>query len=140
MEDRDVSKCYFNAADIGTAFGLKRLAFNITDRKSAHKEGIHYQVFDVSRVANTKAGMATQEISETHYFTYLGLLKAIFSSRSEDAAPFLIWATKTLFAAHLGTPESKQLLAAALTGISPDGIKNLCSATSGIITCIYLIR
>jgi hypothetical protein len=138
---RDPSNCFFNVTDVGKAFELKRLVDAVTDIKSAHEEGVHYQIFDISDVAPRISGSATEKIQkkkDTHYFTYLGLMKAIFSSRSADAEPFLMWATKTLFTAHLGTRKNKQLLAATLAGISPEGIRNMCSATSGITSCIYL--
>jgi hypothetical protein len=41
-------------------------------------------------------------------------MNAIFSSRSADTKLFLMWATKTLSTAHLGTRKNKQLLAATL--------------------------
>ncbi len=120
---------------------MKRLVYGITDNTSAHEEGVHYQIFDitdVSPVNQDKKKKKMQKRKDTHYFTYLGLMKAIFSSRSANAEPFLMWATKTLFTAHLGTRKNKQLLAATLAGVSPEGIRNMCSATSGITSCIYL--
>jgi hypothetical protein len=128
-------------ADVGKAFGLKRLVNGITDNTSAHEEGVHYRIFYISdnSVLNyVKKKKKIQKRKDTHYFTYLGLMKAIFSSRSADAEPFLMWATKTLFTAHLGTRKNKQLLAATLAGVSPEGIRNMCSSTSGITSCIYL--
>jgi len=127
---------FFNVSDVAMAFGSKPLLAHITKKHSSYERDIHYRIFDICASDINRAD--AQE--DAYYLTYRGLLKAIFSSRSANAEPFVIWATKTLFTAHLGTPESKQLLASSLTGISLDGIKNLCSATSGIIACIYLIR
>jgi hypothetical protein len=95
-------------ADVDKAFGLICLVYDITDNTSAHEEGVHYRIFYVSDNSVLNYGKKKKKIQkrkDTHYFTYLGLMKAIFSSRS--AEPFLMWAIKTLFTAYLGTSKNK---------------------------------
>jgi hypothetical protein len=57
------------------------------------------------------------------YFTYRGLLRCLFTSRKPVARTFVSWADQVLFAAHLGTPEQREKLAAALVGVDVDIVR-----------------
>jgi len=141
---------FFNVGDVSKAFGLKRLVDNVTDQKSGYEENVHYRVFlvsaqDASRNSGSKVSTKATDAkcvkaprSETHYLTYAGLGRALFTCSSKTAPPFLSWAIDVLFTAHMGTAVQKEALASKLTGISLEGVQNLCRATSGITSCVYL--
>ena len=46
------------------------------------------------------------------YFTYFGLLRCLITSRSPVARHFQAWATDVLFAAHMGSPEQREIMSA----------------------------
>jgi hypothetical protein len=57
------------------------------------------------------------------YLTYRGLLRCLFTSRKPVARTFVSWADEVLFAAHLGTEEQREKLAAALVGVDVDIVR-----------------
>jgi hypothetical protein len=125
--------------EIAKAFKIKDLIKTITRPKSGYIENVHYRPFDISTGRSGVNYTKAPARKDTHYFTYAGLGRALFTCSSKTAAPFLSWAIDVLFTAHLGTPSQREELASTLTGISLEGVKNLCRVTSGITSCVYLI-
>ncbi|KAF6252687.1 hypothetical protein COO60DRAFT_1643811 [Scenedesmus sp. NREL 46B-D3] len=64
-----------------------------------------------------------QEGAVELYFTYRGLLRCLFTSRKPVARTFVAWAEQVLFAAHMGTEEQREELAAALVGVQVDIVR-----------------
>ena len=124
---------YFCCKDVSVGFGLKHLMDTVTGKEGAYEEHEHYQWF--SDDSSVNSGKCSRSVA---YLTYEGVLKVLFSSRKKSTKQFRTWATKTLFTAQMGTAAQKRQLASDLTGISVDGIKNMCSVSAGIIVCIYL--
>lgn len=58
-------------------------------------------------------------------FTYRGLLRCLFGSRKPVARMFISWAEKVLFAAHFGTHQQQEELAAALVGVGVDVVRQV---------------
>jgi hypothetical protein len=48
------------------------------------------------------------------------------------------WASRVLFAAHLGSPTEKRALASTLTGLTLQTIKEMSRANVGTMPCVYL--
>jgi len=139
--ERKSTKCYFNVGDVSRCFGLKRLCETITHCNTGYEENVHYRVFYVSSdeasvIYGSSRGYATANV--THYLTYIGLIRALFTCHNKTANTFLTWASDTLFTAHLGTKTQKRELARALLGVTPAAIKDMCAVNAGIIACVYL--
>ena len=78
-------------------------------------------------------------IEKNVFFSYKGLLKCLFTSRSGDADKFVDWATKTLFTVQMGKKEAKRELAKNLVGTSYDSVKGFTKNCLTNIAAIYLI-
>jgi prophage antirepressor-like protein len=78
--------------------------------------------------------------SKVSYLTYNGLLKIIFKSRSGVAYKFQDWATKIIYAAHLGTTEQKVDIAADIVGINAQMVKDVLTTCITSMPCIYLFN
>ena len=72
------------------------------------------------------------------FFTYTGLIRCLFVSRSKVVSNFIDWSMKTLFAAQFGTEKQKNKLVSNIKGISYDIINDLFSKNARSLPCIYL--
>ena len=127
---------YFSAKDVSKAFGIKDLVHTLAHKDSTYREKEHYRRFHVHSpgIENLPNGRKEPEL----YLTYNGILKVLYTTRGQKTAPFISWATETLFAAQMGTAKQKQKLASVLCGLIPEAVKEICSAKSGTTPCIYL--
>lgn len=123
--ERTVECVYFLASDVSKAFEMKSLIKNLKDRKGTYTKNIDYKFFTHS---SGKKYM---------YCTYEGMLRILYSSRSNKAKTFRKWATNVLFTVQMGTKEQKQELAAGLIGIPAQTLKNVLSKSVSDISCIY---
>jgi hypothetical protein len=71
-------------------------------------------------------------------FTYTGLIRCLFVSRSKVVSNFIDWSMKTLFTAQFGTDKQKNKLVSNIKGISYDIIHDLFSKNARSLPCIYL--
>ncbi len=133
---RDAGNCYFKLDDIADWAEMENLEITLIDKKSSYKIEKDYKYFDSSVLRNNEN--TTTDKKKEIFVTYRGLVKIASSSRTKNVEPFLDWATKTLFTAHLGTPKAKTKLASKLTGIEYDVLKNVLSKTKRKIPGIYL--
>ncbi len=136
--ERDMDKCFFNARDVANAFGILDLIGTIQHKDSTYEKMTHYVYYEKPRIIGKIKTNAITNVITKLYLTYTGVLKVLFSSRNGITKPFISWATKILFTAQMGTPTQKMELASSLSGLSPQTIKEICSATSGTTPCIYL--
>lgn len=90
--------------------GMKDVTACVMRPISAHLPGE-----DCVRIEDQEASGSAVEL----YFTYRGLLRCLFASRKPVARTFVAWAEEVLFAAHMGTEEQREELAAALVGHVP---------------------
>jgi len=131
--ERDQNKCYFKVRDI--AKGFKHNELNKTIKRKDHNgyvEDIHYIFFILP--LEKKSSKQRKEL----YFTYIGFLRFIFASRKKISDIFSFWATRNLFALHMGTQEQKAELVANTLGVSSQAVKNVFHKTVNLISCIYL--
>jgi hypothetical protein len=135
--ERDMDKCFFSARDVGNSFGLINLLQTIRNKDRGYEENIHYYCY-FEKIIYSDKKIIGEKIIKKMYLTYTGVLKVLFSSRNGITKPFISWATKILFTAQMGTPTQKMELASSLSGLSPQTIKEISSATSGTTPCIYL--
>lgn len=127
--ERHPRRCYFKVADVGRMLGLWHLSTNLCDATSAHLPGEDFVKMSMvlpSPPPDSGGGDGGQREdggATELYFTYRGLLRCLFTSRKPVARVFVNWAEEVLFAAHLGTPEQREELAAALVGVSVDIVR-----------------
>jgi hypothetical protein len=157
--ERNVNKCYFRLVDVATAFGMKKLRDTVTRKNGGYILGEHYKKFyhDVTdmglqtkcevikfatpvlngtdKVAPTNCGNSNTVIT---CLTYLGLLKVLFASKNNVTKNYISWATETLFAVQLGTPEQKEQIAGNLMGIPVDQLRTMLKSNVTPVSCIYL--
>ncbi|EJN40526.1 hypothetical protein lvs_R801 [Acanthamoeba polyphaga lentillevirus] len=62
----------------------------------------------------------------------------MFVSKNDRVSRFIMWATNTLFTAHLGTKEQKNMLSSKLMGITTDIVKEVFNKTSSTLPTLYL--
>ncbi|ANB51133.1 hypothetical protein [Powai lake megavirus] len=137
---RDPRNCFFKASDVSKGFGMKNLSDTI-NRSSGYKLGIHYRYFYLQK--NTDPIRENNKIKNNKkikklYLTYEGLLRVMFVSKNDRVSRFIMWATNTLFTAHLGTQDQKNMLCSKLMGITTDIVKEVFNKTSSTLPTLYL--
>ena len=126
-ETRKYDNIYFKIKDIAKCFNIKKLCDHTSDKNSTYKEHVDYIHIDTSKYKNVL------------FFTYKGLLRSLFVSRSKETSKFVDWCMKTLFAAQFGTEKQKDKLVSTMKGISYDIIHDLFSRNARSMPCIYLV-
>jgi hypothetical protein len=142
--ERTMKGIYFRLEDVSVAFNMKKLDNVVTrcDRNSYTKD-IHYKSF-TTFVTTTNGGKTAKKTAKKVsnktelYLTYLGLIRAIFTTRSPLAMPYVEWACETLFAVQMGDIKQKRLLAEKITGITPATLKELGKTNVTTMPCVYL--
>jgi hypothetical protein len=77
-------------------------------------------------------------LSKSMFFTYTGLLRVLFVSRTGNANKFIDWATDTLFTVQMGTAPQKQALVGKMLGASPSAVNEVFRTSATTTPCIYL--
>lgn len=134
--ERDANACYFKLVDIARVFGMTNLVNTVTHvAHDGYQEGEHYCKFRYIVISDVVPKKRTRIAI---YLTYLGVLRAVITTKSKVAESFVSWVTKTLFTAQMGTTEQRRELGGKLIGLDASEIKRLGKATSGRISCVYL--
>jgi hypothetical protein len=131
--ERTIKGCYFSAMDIAYILDMGEIKSSLCN--SSYIEGIDYIKFMDNSLSTT------QKMVTKYFFTYQGLLKYIFRSRSKSsyADLFIQWATETLFTLHIGTTEQKTELINNYIGTDFKLFKQVMLCHPGKISCVYLI-
>ncbi|KAI9099806.1 hypothetical protein DFS34DRAFT_678593 [Phlyctochytrium arcticum] len=118
-------------------------------------QGIRFKVTNVSTVFNapTLTAVLTNvtssfekprhfcKVAGHYYFTYLGFVKWIITSRQNKLADDVQeWMIETLFTAQLGTNQQKSKLIARMAGVTIRDVKALFSKCVDPISVVYLWR
>jgi hypothetical protein len=90
--ERDIEKCYFKLEDISKGFDIIHLHEVVIDKNKKYNINEHYIYFYCVNGTNSKKGK---------------IKKILYTSRGKNAGKFTKWASKTLFAAQLGTKAQK---------------------------------
>ncbi|AVL94353.1 hypothetical protein mvi_993 [Megavirus vitis] len=138
---RDPRNCFFKARDVSKGFGMKNLRNVLVNKNRGYKLAIHYRYFYLQK--NTSNDYDKNKIKNNKkikklYLTYEGLLRVMFVSRNDRVSRFIMWATNTLFTAHLGTQDQKNMLCSKLMGITTDIVKEVFNKTSSTLPTLYL--
>ena len=122
---------------------MNKLHDTLTKKKDcAYQNSVHYRYFYFFKKSTTSGkNNKIKKVKKVKklFLTYIGLLKVLFSSRNKTVNKFVGWATETLFIAHLGTKEQKDILASKLMGVSVDIVKEVFNKTSSTLPTIYLL-
>lgn len=140
---REHDKIYFKVKDISTMFNITYLNDSLTDSNGKYEKNIDYKYFICTKEGNSR--QKTTKIDETKtlvkkelFLTFEGMLRVLFVSRNNKTNKFINWATKTLFAAQMGTIEQKNKLVSKIKGVSYETIQELFSINARQMPCIYL--
>lgn len=137
--ERDCNKCYFSVKSVRIAFEMDKLQNTITNSNyNGYVENIHYKWFYLLKTLKKGKEKIDGEKIKVLYLTYVGLLRVLFASRNKKTEPFINWATKTLFTAHMGTSEQKTALVSNLLGVSSNAVKAVFNKSATKLPCIYL--
>lgn len=130
---RDSKGINFKLKDAEKGFGINKLQTVLTNKGSSYTENIDYKYFNC-RVAMENGKI---RIKKHMYLTYCGILKVLFTAKSGKTEGFIEWATDTLFTVQMGTKDQKETLAEGILGIPANTLKNVLSASTADVPCIY---
>jgi len=134
--EREVDKCYFRVSDVADGFDIARLKDIILNKASGYCINIHYVFFNVPTINYGKSKNSKNK--EILFLTYTGLLRVLFASHKKTVNKFVGWATQTLFTAHLGTKQQKQILVSKLINVTPETVKAVFNKSVTSLPCVYL--
>ncbi|MGL5961853.1 MAG: BRO family protein [Cetobacterium sp.] len=123
---RNEDQIFFKGKDIERVFEMDNLVDNISYSYTKDED---YEIFLLAQY-HIVYGVGPVEKSQPRriqsvFFTYNGLLKVIFNSRSGVAYKFRKWATKIIYTAHLGTDEQRVEQALNIAGVNASLVKQV---------------
>eukprot|EP00644_Phytophthora_capsici_P001243 jgi/Phyca11/504858/fgenesh2_kg.PHYCAscaffold_10_\ len=129
--DRTARGVYIKVKDVGEIFGSPRLAENVQLSHTRAQEGVDYVRF---MVADDEKKTSKCEL----FFTFIGLLRAIFRARSPGAEQLCIWICEVVFCVGFGTQEQKKQLAKPM--LTKKSLNELLGRCVHDIACLYLLE
>ena len=144
---REFDGCYFRVKDIEKLFEIKSLSRNLSDKRTTYEKNVDYKIFiytkndAVVKNSNTK-NSSTKKSSNKNirvkYFTYNGLIKCLYISKSDHAHKFREWANKILFTHQFGSKDEKIELFNKSLGHDAKSFRETLKVTSKPVSCVYL--
>jgi hypothetical protein len=137
---REEDKIFFKGKDVETVFNMNNLIRSIHNENNYFK-GEDYEIFLLTheQLLVVHGSIKKSQPQRTHvFFTYNGLLKVIFNSRSGIAHKFRKWATKIIYTAHLGTDEQRVEQALNIAGVNASLVKQVFDTCVTKVPCVYL--
>lgn len=134
--EKSKNNIYFKVKDVMNKFNLQSLDTVLLDTRYCYKRNIHYKTFYI-RDTFVKHDLPT--IKKSLYLTYKGMLKVLFTSRTENADLFQDWAEEKLFTIQMGSNEDKQKLGTQLLKVDLKTFKAVFDCYSSTFPCIYLL-
>lgn len=132
--EREWNKIYFRAKDISAAFSIKNLINTVRDKNSSHEMEKDYTYFICKKKVKTFF-----ETKKELFFTYTGVIRILFTSRSPIADCFIKWASEKLFTLQMGTEKQKRKLVADVLGVSAETVREVFDRDSKTVPCVYLL-
>lgn len=133
--ERSVDKIYFRAKHIAEAFEMPNLIKSINNKDTAYNIDEHYVVYNIPN--NDVNSNRNSPHKKQIYFTYDGVIKVLFSSRSGNAKSFRSQSHKISFTHQMGSPEQKEDLSANLLGIDVKSLRAVLNKSATCVPCIY---
>jgi hypothetical protein len=108
-------------------------------KKNSYKKNIHYKIFTYNGLpsGHDEEGKKNK-IYKSYYFTYTGLIRCLYVSKSKHAESFQQWANKILFTHQFGSTEEKQNLSSKLLGVHANTIREVFNTSTKAVPCVYL--
>ena len=135
---RDYDNCYFKVSDVGDLFGLKDLVRVLKATHTNYKKNTHYKIFTHKQNNESVNKQSKNKIYKSYYFTYPGLIRCLYVSKSKHAESFQQWANKILFTHQFGSTEEKQNLSSKLLGVHANTIREVFNTSTKAVPCVYL--
>lgn len=135
-----VDKMFFRAKDVGIMLDLPNLTTILNDNHtSSFYENTHFVKFDVSKADFKQKQTAKNPIAL--FLTYQGLIRIIFTTRSEYSLQFQKWAIDILFTHQYGSKKRKiELANDLLETTNVKAIKSFLKTDVMSLPCIYLFE
>ncbi|CCV02332.1 BRO-like protein [Invertebrate iridescent virus 30] len=135
---KEVNKIYFRGRDIEKLFEIKNLVHDV--RRKIRTTYIHFEDYEIFLVLGRGplALNSTETTKKITFFTYNGLMKVIFRSKSTIAYKFRNWANKVVYTAHLGTEEQRFEQALDIAGVNANLVKQVFDTCVTRVPCVYL--
>jgi hypothetical protein len=129
--DRDKKEFYFSVEDVAKEFEIPSLINHVSDKRGGYEINIHYKWFTLTK----NVGTVNRKFM---YFTYKGLIRCLYVSRSKNADKFQNWATDILFTHQFGSKSDKRQLASNLLGVHAEAVKQVFKASATSVPAVYL--
>ena len=139
---RNEEQIFYKGKDVEKVFGMGSLVRGIHNNDNNYIKEEDYEIFLLAHEPlNVVRGSIEKSQSrrvQSVFFTYNGLLKVIFNSRSGVAHKFRKWATKIIYTAHLGTDEQRIEQALEIAGVNASLVKQVFDTCVTKVPCVYL--
>lgn len=127
---------FFKVKDVMNGFNLQHLDKVILDTRNNYKRNTHYKIF---YIRDTVVNNNQPTIKKSLYLTYKGILRVLFTTRSENVDKFQDWAEDKLFTIQIGSKEEKQKLGTHLLKVDLKTFKAVFDSYASTFPCIYLL-
>lgn len=134
--EKKKNNIFFKLKDVIKGFNLQSLDKVILDTRNNYKRNIHYKIFFIrDKVVNNNQ----TTIKKCLYLTYKGILRVLFTTRSENVDIFQDWAEEKLFTIQMGSKDEKQKLGTHLLKVDLKTFKAVFDSYASTFPCIYLL-
>lgn len=134
--DRDKKEFYFSVEDVAKEFEIPNLGQTLRNTASGYILSDHYKFFGLATTLNSLDNKSKK--NKFMYFTYKGLIRCLYVSRSKNADKFQDWATNILFTHQFGSKSDKRQLASNLLGVHAEAVKQVFKASATSVPAVYL--
>lgn len=138
--ERDENKCYFRVKDVSFEFRSPNLLDDVVRSTTSFEEGDDYLYLRNTENFRSTDNTAGQQKKKELFFTYHGMLRFLFVSRSKVAHKFRKWASRILFAAQMGTQTQRRQIASQILGVSPEVVLQFSKTNVRDIPLVYLMN
>ena len=134
--EKKKNNIFFKVKDVINGFNLQSLDKVILDTRNNYKRNIHYKIFFIREIV---VNNNQPTIKKCLYLTYKGILRVLFTTRSENVDMFQDWAEEKLFTIQMGSKEEKQKLGTQLLKVDLKTFKAVFDSYASTFPCIYLL-
>ncbi|KAG9400274.1 hypothetical protein AC1031_011199 [Aphanomyces cochlioides] len=141
---RTLQDILFKAKDVGRVFGCDNFVRTLQDVRCKYKLLTDYKLFTLPEYeasSNMQSSLEDPNFSpkRTPFLTFLGLMHALRSTRSQVADQFRSWIYEHVFAMAFGTVEDKKAMVKQLCRVDKAFIQGFMTLIPTNIACIYLV-
>lgn len=134
--NREKREFYFSVQDVSKSFELPNIDKVIKNPETGYLREKHYKWFTFVNGKNISDNKTKN--TKFLYFTYKGLIRCLYVSRSKNADKFQDWATNILFTHQFGSETDKTQLASKLLGVHADAVRQVFKTSATTVPCVYL--